>query len=179
MRSFPRSLSLVILAASGLSFAPGMAASAAPPARDAPFYATIKPGAAVEFSHRIDGATKVGDIGTAVVTVAEDYDSGSLRLIAHADEGLELVSGENIATLSMAGAGKKVVNIRFRVLSEGVHYLSLTGEASDRGGQKSFRSTSMRVQIGNAPAKAVNPALAKDGKGQAIILMRATETIRK
>lgn len=178
MRSFPPSVSLVILAAFGLPFLAGHEASAAPPAPAAPRFATIKPGAAVEFSHRIDGARQIGDVGTAIVTVADDYDSGSLRLTARASEGLELVSNENLGTISMAGAGKHVVQIRFRVLSEGLHYLSLIAEAPEGADQKSFRTVSMRVQIGNALAKKTDLPLAKDSNGEPIILMPATETTR-
>lgn len=167
----------------GACLASGSVALAAPPATERPpatenhRHATIKPGAAVEFSHRMQSPTRIGDVGTAVVTVSEGYESGSLRLIARASEGLELVSSENLATLSMAGSRDHVVNVRFRARSEGVHYLSLTGEVSDNAGQKAVRNFSMRVQIGNAPAKAAKPGLAKDGKGAPIILMPATETI--
>lgn len=178
MRSFPPSVYLVILVPFCLPFLVGLAASAAPRAPAAPHFATIKPGAAVEFSHRIDGARQIGDIGTAVVTIADDYDSGSLRLTARAGAGLELLSNENLGTISMAGAGKHVVNIRFRVVSEGIHYLSLIAEAPEGPNQKSFRTVSMRVQIGNAPAKKTDLALAKDSKGDPIIVMPAIETTR-
>jgi hypothetical protein len=178
MRSFSNSTSLMILAVFGLLFLAGPEASAAPPAPAGPRFATIKPGAAVEFSHRIDGASQVGDVGTAVVTVADSYEGGSLRLTARAGEGLELVSNANLGTISMTGAGKHVVKIRFRVLSEGVHYLSLIAEALEGTDQESFRTVSMRVQIGNAPPKQTDLPLAKDSKGDSIILMPATETTR-
>ena len=177
MRSFLSSPPTMVLAAFGLLFLAGPEASAAPPASAAPRFATIKPGAAVEFSHKIDGARQVGDVGTAVVTVADNYDGGSLRLTAHAGEGLELVSSANLGTISMKGAGTNVVKIRFRVLSEGVHYLSLIAQADEGAGQDSVRTVSMRVQIGNAPPKQTDLPLAKDSKGDTIILMPATEKI--
>lgn len=180
MRNFPGNLSLVTLMTLGATLVLQTAAWGAPAPRGqgTPHHATVKPGAAMAFSHVLNAPARVGDVGTAVVTVSEDYDSGSLRLTARAGEGLELVSSENLTTLAMAGTGKHVVNIRFRALSEGVHYLNLIGEASDSTGQNSSRAFSMRVQIGKATAKAANPALAKDGKGGSIILMPATETIR-
>ena len=178
MRSFPSSPSRIILAVFGLLVLAGAQASAAPPAHSVPRFATIKPGAALEFSHKIDGARQVGDVGTAVVTVADGYESGSLRLTARAGEGLELISNENLGTISMTGPGTHVVKIRFRVLSEGVHYISLIAQAREGADQDSFRAVSMRVQIGNAPPKQADLPLAKDSKGETIILMPATETIR-
>ncbi len=150
--------------------APGAAATAHP----AP---TIKPGAAVSFSHALRAPVEPNGAGVIELTINEEYETGAIQLVATSD-GLDLATASRSTTISMDGASQHRWDVYFDAPAGGVYYIDFAATVEDAGGSAT-RSYSVAVQVGDQAAFAKPQAddVALDAAGNAVVIMEAEETI--
>lgn len=156
-----------------------LASDAQPAAKAAVFHATVKPGAAVSFSHTDSGALAVGEQGYVEFTVDDAYEGGILTLEAIGGDGLSVFGNSVSATFDMASAGAHVWRVSFRAEQEGVQYLRLRADAAPDDALASSRSYAARIDVGDISAvqsAKVSP-LTVTPAGENIVIMEAEETI--
>ncbi|MGJ8561388.1 MAG: hypothetical protein ACSHX3_14230 [Litorimonas sp.] len=91
--------------------------------------ATVKPGAALEFSSRIDGDLVVGAYTDIEVTISPDYAAGTLQATATGTEGLDILSSNAQLSHDMA-TGRAIWRVAVRPQDDGLHYLNIMATVS-------------------------------------------------
>ena len=146
-----------------------------------PAISTIKPGAAVSFSHEVSGPISVDGNGYVNLTVNEGYPYGSLELKASADEGLEVSGPGATHTINMADGTTHSWRVDFQGLSDGVHYLNVLATAKPSGDAGEMRSYAVRVEVGDwktvQAAREAAKSMEMQADGEMAVILEADETI--
>ena len=152
----------------------------APATMEAPEFATVKPGAAVAFSHRLPSLIKVGDWVDAELIVREAYRQGTLRVEIRADEGLQVAPASALMRVDMAGRSTHSWPVRFQATADGVYYLHVFAEVEDAGEISNRRSYAIRVPVGDVTVNQKPAAkMGETDTGQTVVIMEAEETIEE
>lgn len=145
------------------------------------FEKTVKPGAAVSFTHTGAKDLQPGQYGKVVINADEEYDSGTLYLTAQPDEGLRLVSETGGTSFSMSAGRTHKWELDVMAASHGVYYLNVFASAKLADGTEYLRSYAVPVLVGDVTQADIrnsmktNGTLSEDGK---TIAMEAEETIQ-
>lgn len=91
--------------------------------------ATVKPGAALEFSSQIDGDLIVGTYTDIEVTISPAYTAGMLQVTATGTEGLDILASNTQLSHDMA-TGRAVWRLAVRPKDDGLHYLNIMATVS-------------------------------------------------
>lgn len=139
---------------------------------------TIKPGAAVRFTHSLRNKLSPGGDGVLTVTINEAYDEGVLALTASSD-GLEVFATSSSTRFSMDGAERHIWDIYFTAKDPGVHYVNIHAAAQKGGAPIAMRSYAAAVQVGDASARKTEAQgeMMLNTDGESIIVMEAEEVI--
>lgn len=184
MKIFKTSTNLLFLTIIGSNL---LAACAAPQAGNASLTSnpesvqTVKPGAAVTFSHTGPKDLQPGQYGKIKIRVTDNYESGTLDLAATPDEGMRLVTETAETSFSMSGDPTHEWELDVTAATRGVYYLNVFASAKLPNGTEMLRSYSAQVLVGDVTeadmkkSLKTNGSLSKDGK---TISMQADETIQ-
>jgi len=142
-----------------------------------PSISTIKPGAAVSFSHETSGPVQVGGNGYVTLTINEGYPTGTLSLLASSDDGLDVAGTSASTTLNASDGTTHSWRVDFRGEADGVHYLNVMAMA-DTGERRSY---AIPIQVGDWKSvedarKAAKP-MQEQADGEMAIILEAQETI--
>lgn len=142
--------------------------------------ATVKPGAAVEFSHEITAAAAPGGTGTVKLTVIEGYDAGTLTLTTGGTDPLSVFGVDTTKTVDMASGGTHSWTVNYNAATDGIYYLNVQAAAAPDAGPEMSRVYAVRIEVGDI-SKAEKPQSPGDvmvtPDGETIIVMEAEETI--
>lgn len=130
---------------------------------------TIKPGAAVSFSHEFDSALVAGQPNAVTITIAHDYADGMLSMQANGSGIVEVSSSNTQKTVPLFERNNVDWRIDFTPTGNGVGYINLLASVSHDTGETSSRSYAVRVALGDTAAAKTNP----DGD----VILEAEETI--
>lgn len=152
-----------------------------PTAKLGPAISTIKPGAAVSFSHDVSGPVAVEGNGYVTLTINEGYPYGALELKASSDEGLAVLGANAAHTINMADGTTHSWRVDFQGLTDGVHYLNIMATAKPSSDAGETRSYAVRVEVGDwktveAARQAAKP-MELQADGEMAVILEATETI--
>ena len=135
---------------------------------------TVKPGAAVEFGHKVEGQFSVGQFSDIIVTAMGD--NQALNLSAQGTENLDVGT---ITALSFDEGEAPSWRISVRPKTDGVHYLNLFGIAkSGERNLENARVQSIRIDLGGRSAdlnEAQKPTVIESENG-AVAVFEAEET---
>lgn len=142
---------------------------------------TIKPGAAVSFTHSGPKELQPGQYGKVLLSAAEEYDSGTLYLTAQPDKGLRLVSETAETSFTMSAGRVHDWELDVTAATDGVYYLNVFANAKQPDGTEYLRSYAVQILVGEVTQADIrnsmkaNGNLSEDGK---TIAMEAEETIQ-
>ena len=140
-------------------------------------FSTVKPGAAVSFSHSLRASVEPGGDGVLQLTIRENYASGAMRLEA-SSEGLELAGASRSKTLSMDSGDAHNWDLYFDAPADGVYYIDIAAAVDDGNGNISTRSYSAAIQVGDDASVAKTSAdVIRDAAGVPVVVMEAEETV--
>lgn len=91
--------------------------------------ATVKPGAALQFSSLIDGELVVGAYSDVEITIAPGYDAGLLQATAQGTKGLDVLASSAQLSHDMS-TGQAVWRVTVRPSDDGLHYLNIMATVS-------------------------------------------------
>lgn len=143
--------------------------------------ATVKPGAAVEFSHEGPKDLQPGQYGKIIINVADSYEAGTLYLTAEPEEGLRLVSETAETDFSLSGRRTHEWELDVTSATDGVYYLNVFATVNLPDGTEFLRSYAAQIVVGDVTEAEIsksmeaNGILSDDGKS---IAMEAEETIQ-
>ena len=143
--------------------------------------ATIKPGAAVSFTHKARSAVQPGENGTLDLTLIEGYPAGNLTLGITGSDGLVVSTAQSGQSLSMKGADSHQISVTYRAETNGVFYVNVLAKTDTLDGVTSARAYSARVEIGDVTGlekPKTDLPLDTNASGETVIIMEAEETIR-
>ncbi len=141
---------------------------------------TIKPGAAVEFTHVLRFKVAPGEAGIVDFTVNEDYQSGLLKLEAHGSDGLSVFGASSSVQFSMDATRTHNWSVNFKAETDGVYYLNVSALAETEGEPGSRRGYAVRIEVGDlqkATKTSNSIAPTQMPSGETVIVMEAEETI--
>lgn len=137
---------------------------------------TVKTGAAIEFSHKLDAASlQSGGQGRATLIVREAYQEGLLTIAFSATPGVELHASSRAATIALDGADAHEVEIGFTLLAEGANYIDVVAMIDGAGGRT--YSIPLRAPGAGPSEKLKLPVESAAAPSDATIVMPAVETI--
>lgn len=140
-------------------------------------FSTVKPGAAVSFSHSLRAPVDPGGDGVLLLTIRETYDNGAMLLEA-SSEGLELAGASRSKTLSMDAGDTHQWDLYFDASDGGVYYIDIVAIVDDGNGGGSTRSYSAAIQVGDDATVAKPSAdVIRDAAGVPVVVMEAEETV--
>jgi hypothetical protein len=143
-------------------------------------FKTVKPGAALQFSHQIDGVLSVGAYTDVVIQVADSYNSGSLSLSASGSEALDVLSSSAEMSRELApGQAPTTLRVAVRPTHDGVHYLNVMGQVADaEAGSSMSRAYAVRLDLGGKTVDTVagKPNIKMQGD-KPVAAFQAVETI--
>lgn len=141
-------------------------------------HATVKPGAALSFSHEFEGPLIAGEQGLVMLTISEAYTSGVLNVDVVVDEGLSVFGSSLSKTIQLSGGPDHIWPITVSAVQNGVQYLRIRAVTDIQGQPVSARSYAVRIDVGgNSDAsaqKTTPPTMMPDG--DAVIMLEAEET---
>ena len=145
----------------------------------APPISTVKPGAAVTFSHADVKSIEVGENSAVTITVNEGYPSGTLTLEATGGAGLDVFGATRVLEVAMADVTTHTWRVDFQPQSDGVHYVNVLATARPEPGVFETRAYAVRVNAGSwasAQTQKATPTEMLEDDTPAIML-KADETI--
>ncbi|MEL7031194.1 MAG: hypothetical protein AAGL97_12615 [Pseudomonadota bacterium] len=152
-----------------------------PTAKLGPAISTIKPGAAVSFSHEVSGPIAVEGNGYVTLTINEGYPYGALELKASSDEGLAVLGPNATHTINMADGTTHTWRVDFQGLTDGVHYLNIMATAKPSSDAGEMRSYAVRVEVGDwksvEAAREAEKPMEMQADGEMAVILEADETI--
>lgn len=145
-----------------------------------PVPATVKVGAAVEFSHEVTAAAGPGGTGTLSLKVIEGYSDGTLTLETYGDDALSVFGADTAKTLDMSAGDVHEWTVSYIAQADGVYYANVRATAEPVDGPTMSRAYAARLEIGDMSKaqKAEVPGILETGAdGETMIVMEAEETI--
>ena len=110
---------------------------------------TIKPGAAVTFSHSFADDLKRNSQNTTDLKISHNYFSGQLRVMLNPPEGIAIGQTDLERVFDLSGPGEIDLPINFSALADGFHVVGVYAEWTDGFNRKTGRAYSIPVQIGD------------------------------
>ena len=141
-----------------------------------------KPGASVQFTHKLRAPVSAGETGTIDFTVTENYDGGGLWLEATGDAGLNVLSGGASSRYEMYSVSKHNWSVSFSADNDGIYYLNVLATVEPDGGSKSSRAYAVRIPVGDVSSVASdkpNGELSQSPEGDPVVILEAEETIEE
>lgn len=141
-----------------------------------------KPGASVEFTHKLRAPVSAGAAGTIDFTISENYEAGALWLQATGDNGLTIISGGKPARYEMYSTSSHRWTVTFSVANDGVYYVNVLATVEPDGLSKSTRAYAVRIEVGDVSGittSAKNGEVSQSPDGEAVIILEAEETIEE
>lgn len=124
---------------------------------------TVKTGAALNFSHRMQSPIVANTSQSVTLTVSHDYAGQPLSLTATSDAAVQL--GAKTAAMTLTKGRSATWTIPFTVTADGVYYINIIGTVKRADGNVEARAYAIRVQVGNqveikkpAPSEILLPA---------------------
>lgn len=141
--------------------------------------ATVKPGAALQFTSRVDGELVAGTYTDIVVTISPTYEDGLLQATATGTDGLDILSSHTQLSHDMA-TGPAVWRIAVRPNDDGLHYLNIMATVSSLpSAEPTARAFSIAVDPGSkskAPDESTKANIIQSGS-ENLAVFEAEETI--
>lgn len=141
--------------------------------------ATVKPGAALELSSRIDGALVAGTYTDIEVTISAAYDVGTLQATATGTDGLEVLSSLAHLSHDMA-TGPVVWRLAVRPNDDGLHYLNIMATVSGlTSAEPTARAFSIAIDPGSKSQAVKESTSAKilQSRSENLAIFEAQETM--
>lgn len=141
--------------------------------------ATIKPGAALGFTAKIDGELQVGAYSDVVIIISPGYNTGTLTAEATGTDGLTILASSTRLSHEVAD-GPAVWHVTVQPNDDGLHYLNIVATVSGLGsGERAARAFSFAIDPGakSPPRKTANKAKVIQSGEQSLAIMDAEETI--
>ncbi len=142
--------------------------------------ATVKPGAAVSFSHTLQDKVGPGQNGSVDLRVSEGYEAGTLTVETSGTEGLNVFGSQVTQSFSMDAGDTHDWSVSYSADTDGVYYLNVTATADSGDGLVMSRAYAVRIEVGDmalAKPAAKNGELEMSEDGVPEIVMEAEETI--
>lgn len=143
------------------------------------FPKTVKPGAAVTFTHADKLIVPVGTNGSVDIAITEPYPDGEMTLTATGSDGLSVFGAQREMIVDLADGNAHEWRVAFEGANDGVAYINLMASVTLSTGQILNRVHAIRVEVGDlakaAPKKNANIQVSQDG--EAVIVMNAQEVI--
>jgi hypothetical protein len=108
---------------------------------------TVKTGAGLDFSVKMQKAIAANGQYSATLSVSHDYAGKNLTLSATADDALRL--GSKSATLPMTKGRNATWTIPFTTTTDGVYYINIIGTVAGSNGKSEARAYAIRVEVGD------------------------------
>jgi hypothetical protein len=141
--------------------------------------ATIKPGAALQFSAKIDGELRAGSYSDVEITITPGYDAGMLTAEATGTEGLDVLVSSDQLSHDMA-EGAAVWRVSVRPSDDGLYYLNIMARVSGlTSGEPAARTFAFAIDPGakSEPQDNANKARVIQSGDQPLAILDAEETI--
>jgi hypothetical protein len=139
---------------------------------------TVKPGAALTFTHEFDGEFQVGAYSDVIISFDDQYRSGQVKLIASGSDSLDVLSSTARKTMSV-GSGEDW-RVAVKPHHDGVHYLNIIGQV-DSNGLSAVRTHAIRIDLGGKtqdPVTAGKAELRTIGQEQLAVFEAQEEIIQ-
>jgi G3E family GTPase len=143
-------------------------------------YQTVKPGAAVSFSHKADGKFEVGRFTDVVVTLNHSYTDGTIRLQARGTDGVEVLSASASHTVDASVPSSSQWRLSVRPTSGGTQFVSILAEAdATPRSSGDMRAYQIRIELGGESTK-TTPDMGTMQQTQSgpVMSLQAVETIK-
>lgn len=136
-----------------------------------------KPGPALELSYDYDGESDTFSTERFTLTIADDYEDGTLTVIVDAGDDINLLSAST-GSFSLAADGPAEMPVEFSAAQDGQYYLNIIMHADLPAGRQSSASV-ISVPVGGPSAREFSPQMVTTltPEGERVIEMRAEETI--
>lgn len=134
-----------------------------------------KPGAPVRLAHNYGGKSQAGVAELITLSFTPEYDLSNVTIdVKSSSESLQVDS----VAYSAAAKGGEAIDIPTTVVAgqDGRYYLNMSVVTTTSGGQKSSRSYSLAIVVGDAPLKKPDNPVTADG--ETIRIIPAEEKIR-
>ncbi len=122
-----------------------------------PVRSTIKPGAALQFTHTIQDKVSPGQNGSVQFTMRESYPGGVVRVEANGTEGLEVFGSAVTQSFDMTETGEHVWSVNYRAQGDGLYYLNIVATAEPDNRPAMMRAYSVRLEIGDITQAKLTP----------------------
>ena len=107
---------------------------------------TVKAGAAIEFSHKMQASLKANTSNSVTVIMSHDYAGQNVVLSANADDALKL--GVTATTIPLVKGQIATWTIPFTTSANGLYYINVIGRVKGADGNTQARAYSIRVEVG-------------------------------
>lgn len=142
---------------------------------------TVKPGAAIDFSHSLTQHMTAGQFYTLTMEFEEAYDVGDMEIVLAPPDQLEIFAHDTKKLFRMDKKASHTWPIDIKADQDGIYFISVFATATDQDTNfTSRRNFSIRVDVGDVTPEMVarafpeNGTLSIDGKSR---LLPAQETI--
>lgn len=141
--------------------------------------ATVKPGAALQFSSQMQGDLSVGAYTDIEITIDPSYQTGILQATATGTDGLEVLASGAQLHHDMA-TGRAEWRVAVRPKDDGLHYLNIMATVSGLpSGEPTARAFSIAVDPGtkSEPRDGVTKPMIVQSGSENLAVFEAEETI--
>lgn len=111
---------------------------------------TVKPGAAITFSHEMVGKPNIGQRATVRVNMIHGYAEGQMDLQATTDESISLGLNSQSKTVILSEPGTVTWDLDYLPTQEGKKYINVLATVTSDNGLAMGRSYAIRVNTGEA-----------------------------
>ncbi|MFM9853806.1 MAG: hypothetical protein ACKVOJ_13530 [Sphingomonadaceae bacterium] len=112
---------------------------------------TVKEGAALDFSFRMQTPVRANAPHSVTIDIEHGYAGQSLSLAANADGAVQL--GTTATTISLTKGRAASWTIPFTATADGTYYINVIGQVVGPDGVMLGRAYAVRVEVGNQIAK--------------------------
>ncbi len=108
---------------------------------------TVKVGAALDFSHRMQASVKENSSNSVTLNISHSYSGENLLLTASSDDALKLAAKST--SMSLAKGKNATWTIPFTTTTNGLYYINIMGTVKGADGNSQFRAYAVRVEVGD------------------------------
>jgi hypothetical protein len=108
---------------------------------------TVKVGAGLEFSHRMQGSVKENSSNSVTLKISHNYSGENLSLTATSEDTLRLASKST--SIALVKGQNVTWTIPFTTTGNGLYYINIMGTVTDASGNSQFRAYAVRVEVGD------------------------------
>ena len=107
---------------------------------------TVKSGAALEFSHRMQTPIRANASNSVTIIMSHSYAGQSAVITASADNSLKLAAKEII--MPLVKGQKAMWTIPFTASADGLYYINIIAKVTGADGNMQARAYAIRVEVG-------------------------------